>query len=276
LLEQAINVKSVKKAVKLTSKYLSSSESATDEEHFTKLAHSNMIARIEEQVNAMICCLATKNPTGSEVLGRVVLEGSVNLMFLSLKGNEKTIFSFFDLWLNGHKHKLDQMAGEIKGSPYEQTVEYQINERKKLLEICDKYVDTGIKSFGIDRNSIKSLWPTSIFKRFEALEMKQAYYENYHRLSGSSHMTAEDTISWLMSLDFEYEQRLAMSFEALSYSQMMSRFSCYYYVCALFACCISHGLKCENTISQFEKIKEDLLDSAKKLGPKAGVPQPKI
>ena len=69
-------------------------------------AFLNLMSRIYEQAQAMLVALATGSPASSEALGRIVVEGSINLMYLATLGNESTLVAFLESWVQEHNKKL--------------------------------------------------------------------------------------------------------------------------------------------------------------------------
>jgi len=57
-------------------------------------SHLNIIGRIFEQAQGMLVCIATRCPTSSEAIARVVIEGSVNLMVSDHQGKQLYIDRF--------------------------------------------------------------------------------------------------------------------------------------------------------------------------------------
>lgn len=269
----SVAVECVAEANEIAFNHMSNLKIRTDAEHFIIYTHMNLAARIYEQVEGMLACIATKCPTSSEALGRIVIEGSINLMYLSRLGNEKSIIAFFSSWTSEHERKLHEWKEKIKNKDYFDAVEPMIDERLTLVSIYKNFIENGIEKFSVNKDEFKKLWPKSIFSRFEALEKEESYYENYHRLSGSSHITAEDTILWLVSLDFSDEQRYKIAQEAWSYSIMMSRLSCLFFIDAVSYSCIRHGLTEGDQLNRLVELKSMVAKSANEIAKAAGVPK---
>jgi len=272
LLDIQVAVECVSEANEIAFNYISNIDSKSDAEHFTIYTHINLVGRIYEQVEGMLACIATKCPTSSEALGRIVIEGSINLMYMSSLGNEKTIIAFFSSWLNGHERKLLEWLESIKGKDYYPSVEPMIKERLSVVKIYSEFVEGAIDKFSADSNDFSKIWPKSIYKRFEALGKEESYYTNYHRLSGASHITAEDTISWLISLDYKESERHMLAKEAWPYSIMMSRLSCLFFIDALSFSCIYHGMTKGDELNRLIELKNKISESAEKISTAAGVP----
>jgi hypothetical protein len=233
----------------------------------------NLVSRIFEHVEGMLACVATRCPTSSEALGRVVVEGSVNLMHMSQFGHEKAIIAFFESWINEHERKLNRWKEIIKDKEYSNSVSDQIDQRKKLIEYHRICVNEIVTDFSIDRNDFSTIWPKTLFDRFKNIDREEFYYAHYHRLSGASHVTAEDTISWLISLNLDHKQQHNIAHEAVYYSIMMARLSSIFFIDAVAVCCISHGLQIGEVLDRFTELKENLLISVDDIAEAAGVPQ---
>lgn len=270
-IQAAVNC--VYEANKIGFEFISNIDNKIEKDGFILHTHLNIYGRIFEQVEGMLVCVATQCPTGSEALGRTVIEGSVNLMYMSGLGNEKTIIAFFDSWINGHKRKLSEWKEAIKDKDYFQNVEPMIDERLKFVESYRDFVNSFVINFDIDRKDNSLVWPKSLYKRFEALGLEGFYYENYHRLSGASHLTAEDTIAWLTILGSEQDVKNSHSRVAWAYSVMMSRLSCMFFLDATLMMCISHGMGKGNEMDRISELKGKLSIAVEQISKEAGVPQ---
>ncbi|MES2672588.1 MAG: DUF5677 domain-containing protein [Pseudomonadota bacterium] len=268
-----VSVESVFEANKIAWDFIANIDNKTEKDGFITHTHLNLIGRIFEQVEGMLTCIVNKCPTSSEALGRNVIEGSVNLMYIACLGNEKTIAAFFSSWLTEHTRKLSEWKEKIQCKEYSEKVGSMINARLSAMEGYKWYVDLIVNNFSLDISDFSQAWPKSIYKRFEALDMEESYYENYHRLSGSSHLTAEDTIAWLIALQVSDEQKHRLAEEAWAYSIMMSRLSCVFFVNAVAACCITHGMEDEENIKKLKAIRKNLHISAMEISKAAGVPE---
>ena len=266
------SLEGVAEANELVSEYLSKIEAKDDAEHFQILAYTNLIGRIYEQVEGMLATIAINCPTSSEALGRVVIEGAINLTYMAMFGDEKTLLAFFSTWVMEHQRKLDEWTENVKNKKYSEQVQPMIDERLAVLNIYNDFLQQGITQFGANESDFRKIWPKSIYKRFEAVGKEESYYANYHRLSGSSHITAEDTISWLLSLNFDNQQKLNLAKEALSYSIMMARLSCLFFIDAVVASCIHFGLRDGVELERMTELKSNIARSAQEIAKAAGVP----
>lgn len=259
-------------ANKIAYGYISEIEAKDDSEHFQLLSYINLIGRIYEQVEGMLATISINCPTSSEALGRVVIEGSINLTYMAMFGNEKTLLAFFSSWVTEHQRKLHEWSENIKSKEYSERVQPMIAERMAVVDIYNEFVQQGINQFGADVGEFRNIWPKSIYKRFEAIGKEDAYYENYHRLSGASHITAEDTISWLLSLNFDDEQRVKLAKEAWAYSIMMARLSSLFFIDAVAASCIHFGMRSGTELERMRELKENIIRSVQDIAKSAGVP----
>ncbi|WP_323950728.1 DUF5677 domain-containing protein [Aeromonas caviae] len=259
-------------ANKIAYGYISEIEAKDDSEHFQLLSYTNLIGRIYEQVEGMLATIAINCPTSSEALGRVVIEGSINLTYMAMFGNEKTLLAFLSSWVTEHQRKLNEWSENIKSKEYSERVQPMIAERMAVVDIYNEFVQQGINKFGADVGEFRNIWPKSIYKRFEAVGKEDAYYENYHRLSGASHITAEDTISWLLSLNFDDQQRINLAKEAWAYSIMMARLSSLFFIDAVAASCIHFGMRSGTELERMRELKENIIRSVQDIAKSAGVP----
>jgi hypothetical protein len=267
-----VSFECVAEANELAFEYISKIEAKDDAEHFQLLAYTNLIGRIYEQVEGMLATIAINCPTSSEALGRVVIEGSINLTYMAMFGDEKTLLAFFSTWVMEHQRKLDEWSENIKNKNYSEQVQPMIAERMAVLRIYNDFLQQGIIQFGVNENDFRKIWPKSIYTRFEAIGKEESYYENYHRLSGASHITAEDTISWLLSLNYDNQQKLKLAEEAWSYSIMMARLSSLFFIDALAASCIHFGMRNGAVLERMTELKSNIAKSAQEIAKAAGVP----
>ncbi len=239
--------------------------------NIVQLTHLNLVGRIFEQVEGMLVCIVANSPTSAEALARVVIEGSVNLMYLAKKGDEYTIHDFFKAWTVEHKRKLSHW----KDVANEEDVElmFQIEEREKLVDRLDGWVNR-FKGEIEEKGMTQAVcWPGQLLERFKQVDLVQDYYSCYHRLSGSSHFTSEDTILWVLSVLYLKNGNRELSEEAWSYSIMMARYACMYFIGAIQACCECHGLSDKSQVEQLESLRRKALAFAEELKEKAGVPR---
>ncbi|MCC4269087.1 DUF5677 domain-containing protein [Marinobacter nauticus] len=253
--------------------YLSDLSPKDDAQNFTIYTHINLIGRIFEQVEGMLSCIATRNHASAEALARVVVEGSTNLMYFSFCGNEKSIISFMAMWVSEHKRKLAEWKDYITDKDANGTVVAMINKRLEAVNLYEEFVEHGLDKFSVEKNEFPKLWPKSIFRRFQALGQESSYYTNYHRLSGSSHITAEDTILWLMSIGMGDEDKCKIGQETLSYSIMMTRISSMSFIDGVAFSCIHHGLEGGEQLNRLLKLKGIIEKTTHEIAEAAGVPK---
>ncbi|MGK3114275.1 DUF5677 domain-containing protein [Candidatus Pantoea formicae] len=252
--------------------FISNLECDTEEKSFSNFVSINMIGRVYEQIEGMLLCIATKSYTSAEAIARVVFESSINLMYMALCGDEKTIAAFMSKWVVEHRRKLDEWKKDIVGKRYQAQVEALINERVNALRLYEEYVEKVREKFDVTPEQYNTLWTNSLFKRFEALNKEADYYSIYHRLSGSSHMTAEDTIMFMISIQLPDEIRYKVAVEACSYSIMMTRIVSFQFIESVAASCIRHGMADISEIEGFKQLQKNVYNSIEEIKVAAGVP----
>jgi hypothetical protein len=265
----AINV--VYEADEIAISYLGEIDPKDQSAGFRIHALLNLLGRVFEHTQAMLVAVATGSPASAEALARIVVEGSVNVMYLAAHGNSATLIRFFRAWLGEHDRKLTEWREKIQGEQYANRVSQMIEDRRQVVVGLEAYLNQVEIQCAIDPAAPGAEWPKAIFKRFAALGRETDYYESYHRLSGASHLTGEDTLTWLISLDMPNELRQRLGKEAWAYSVMMTRIASMFFVDAVAACVISYG----------RESNEDLLNCKCSLGKavdsiarEAGVPLP--
>nr|WP_240894274.1 DUF5677 domain-containing protein [Halomonas alimentaria] len=279
--DEKLNLSNIKVALecaadanKISYDYIANIDNKTEKDGFIVHAHLNFIGRIYEQIEGMLCCIAAQCFTSSEALARVVQESSINLMFMALHGDERTITAYMAKWYDEHVRKLKEWKVEASKKEYASQVTPLIDERISAISFYENYVELAKTNFSVKPSEYNDLWWNSLFKRFEQLGKTGDYFSIYHRLSGSSHMTAEDTILHMMTLQHPLEARKLIAFEACSYSVMMSRIVTSSFVEAVTYCCIRHNMIDEENLSKFKKLLSRLGEEIKKISKDAGVPSP--
>lgn len=250
--------------------FLSEVEPATPKDGFRIHALLNLMSRIYEHAQAMLVALATGSPASCEALGRTVVEGAVNLMYLAALGDASTLVAFLDSWVQEHDKKLAEWRRRVQGTEDAEQIGKMIAERKELVDGYVEYLAQIQSQCQIEEAQGAKTWPPTLLKRFELLGRQTDYYESYHRLSGASHITGEDTLSYLisLSLDGEYAQRVGA--EAWAYSTMMSRLVSKFFVEAVAACVIAYSRVGNEDL---QTLRRKLAAGVRELTVAAGVPR---
>jgi hypothetical protein len=265
----AVAVEAIHEANEIAIAYLGEIDSQENSAGFRIHTLLNLLGRVFEHAQGMLVALATGSPASSEALARIVVEGSVNISYLASKGNSATLLLFFRAWLREHERKLSEWKSEIAGEPYASRVNAMIAERQGLVSDLQTFVNTIEESCSLSIENTTPEWPKSLFKRFEAINRQTDYYESYHRLSGASHITGEDTLTWLMALNLPNEQKHRLAVEAWAYSTMMSRISCTFFIDAVTAAVVAYGRMEKNDLHACQ---ERLAKAIHNIAREAGVP----
>lgn len=265
-----VAVEAIYDANKIAVEYLGEIEPSDAKAGFRIHSLVNLLGRIYEHSEGMLVAISTGSPASAEALARIVVEGSINIMYLATIGNSSTLIQFFRSWLYEHGRKLAEWKETIKGESYAEKVSAMIDERSDFIQALSQYVDSIESQSLIDPADKSTEWPKALFKRFEAMGRKTDYYESYHRLSGASHLTGEDTLLWLISLEMPVEQKINMAKEAWAYSTMMTRIASTFFVDAAAACVIGYG---RSNNDDLQKLKQSLARSVQEIAKEAGVPQ---
>jgi hypothetical protein len=277
-LDRKLNLSAIKVALESAAEansmaynYIAYIDNETEKDAFIVHTHLNLIGRIYEQVEGMLTCVATQSYTSAEALARVVQESSINLMYMAMH-DERTITAFMAKWYDEHFGKLNEWKKKVADKEYASQVIPLIDGRITGISHYAEYIELAKSNFSVMESEYNDLWPKKLFKRFEALGEVEAYFSIYHRLSGSSHMTAEDTILHMMTLQWTVEARQLIAFEACSYSVMMSRIVIDTFVDVVAFCCIRHGMTNEDSLNKFKDIKSKLATAIQEISKDAGIP----
>jgi hypothetical protein len=271
LSEVAVAVDAIYEANQIATAYLGEVEPEDGSAGFRIHSLLNLLGRIFEHAQAMLVAVSTGSPASAEALARIVVEGSMNVMYLTTLGDSGTLIRFFQSWLSEHDRKLTKWKQKIQGEAYAGRVSAMIEERRGVVVGLESYLKLVETQCSIDTASLSAEWPKTLFKRFEALGRETDYYESYHRLSGASHITGEDTLSWLVALNVPIDQRHKMGLEAWAYSIMMTRIACRFFVEATASCAIAYG-RANN--DDLQNCRRALGEAAHSIAHKAGVPRP--
>lgn len=269
LREVAVAVNAIYRAEEIGFDFLKNLEPNDQGVGFRIHALINLLSRVFEHAQAMLVAIATGSPASAEALARIVVEGSVNIMYLATFGDSGTLLQFFRSWLSEHDRKLSEWRQKIQGEEFAGRVTAMIEARRQVVGTLEGYLKGVEDQCGIDKSAPGAEWPKSLFKRFESLGRETDYYESYHRLSGASHLTGEDTLTWLISLSMPAELSQRMGQEAWAYSIMMTRIASSFFVDAVAACVIVHGRMNNDDL---QDCKRALGKAVKQIARAAGVP----
>jgi hypothetical protein len=272
LSEVAAAVEAIYHANEIAVSYLGEIDPQENSTGFRIHSLLNLLARVFEHAQAMLVALATRSPASSEALARIVVEGSVNVAYLAAKGDAATLIRFFRSWLREHERKISELKIEVENEPYGVRVTSMIEERLQLVAGLTTFLDQIEDNCSLKNVEALADWPKSLFRRFEALGRQTDYYESYHRLSGSSHISGEDTLIWLLSLELPAEKRHQLAVEAWAYSTMMTRIACTFFIDAVATSVIGYG-RTEN--ADLRACKESLSKAITEIAMQAGVPSVK-
>jgi hypothetical protein len=256
--------------------YMCSYEPPSKREELLVAVYSNMIGRLHEHISGMLVCLATKNAPSAEALARTVLEVSVNLLFMLHDDREKAFLGYCDAWFISHERQLDQwLEYEAKLNKKTGNIS-KIKNRMEMLEGQKMIIDQLVSTLNMNREkNYRDVYPKSLFKRFKSLGKENQYFTSYHRLSNSSHLLAEDTISWLLGImNGDREKLFEMGREAMVYSQIMSLIVLVTAIEAIGVFAIVHNfLDCASLV---QECRSKLITEVEKLSIHAGVPKEEI
>ncbi|CAB3739485.1 hypothetical protein R8871_06501 [Paraburkholderia graminis C4D1M] len=227
----------------------------------------NLLSRTYEHVQAMLVASVTGSPASSEVLGRTVIEGAINVTYLAARGNPGMLLNFLHSWVSEHNKKLIDWRQLIADRAPPDVLD-RIDVRQSLLGPLTKYLEGAETHCGLTAERSSSPWPKQLLQRFQALDCEDAYFECYHRLSGACHLTGEDTINYLIAQAMSRDVQVRMAREAWAYSRMMTMFSSLFFLDAADACAQAFG----GTIPSLDAHHTRIVKEIVKIGPAAGVP----
>ena len=264
----AVAVDAVYSAASLFTEFLQNVESPDNAFGFRIYSFLNMLGRTCEHAQGMLVAMATGSATSAEALGRIVVESSINLMFLATKGDPATLVKFYQTWLEEHRKRLADWEKLVQEEAPNSGILGMIAERRQAVSNLSDFLDANVAQCPIDMSS-PAPWPGQIRQRFQQVGREGAYFTTYHRLSGSSHVTGEDTLMWFLSLNGTPEMREKLGHEAWAYSVMMTLAVCQFFIDAVSACCEDAGMPPNAEL----RAHRQALDAAIfEIAPAAGVP----
>jgi len=267
----SVPVEALYEANELAYNLISGVDPQDDKHGFVVQAHLNLLGRLFEQASGMLVCITTKSYTSAEALGRVVVEGAINFMYLSIHAHDKTLVAYIESWLNEHQRKLKEFIDNYSLVEAAAEAVSGMRQRHAAIELQRTVFEQMITDLRLDRVAPRDAWPKSLFQRFQGVNREHDYYTSYHRLSSASHLAAEDTLNWLLGIGLGNPKMLKnLAIEAVSYSVMMSRIAVTFFVDAAIFCCIGHH---RLEVEPFSEIKLKLQESIAEVEVSAGVPK---
>lgn len=270
LVDVAVAVEAVYACNEITTQFLADIDPVNSREGFRIHSLLNLMGRIFEHAQAMLVAIGTGSPASAEALARIVVEGSVNVMYLTAKGDAGTLVRFYRSWLTEHDRKLTDWRLRVQTEKLADKITAMIEARRGVIDGLSNFLDQVQAQCQIDASTPTSEWPKSLLHRFQSIGRETDYYEIYHRLSGSSHITGEDTLSWLLAMQQpDVASRRKLGREAWAYSIMMTRFASIFFIDAAFACGHAYGMA---PSQEMEEHRITLLQAIDEIGLRAGVP----
>jgi hypothetical protein len=271
LIDSAVAIESCGKADEILNDYLVLVVPKSNEDGFRVRSLTNLTARLYEHVQGMLVAISTGSPASAEALARVVVEGAINIIYLAEKGDSGALIRFFRSWLSEHGRKLDEWKAKVdqEAGLDNDNTSALIHERVRVVGLLKEFVDNIEVQCSINLEGCESEWPKSLYKRFEALGREEDYYSSYHRLSGASHITGEDTIMWFLMMQAPRELAIKCAEEAWGYSIMMTRIAGVFFLDAAIACVEAYGRKSNSDLHQCRR---ELTNSVHEISRRAGVP----
>lgn len=270
LVNVAVAVEAVYACDEITTQFLADIDPVDSSDGFRIHSLLNLMGRVFEHAQAMLVAMGTGSPASAEALARIVVEGSVNVMYLTTKGGAGTLVRFYRSWLTEHDRKLAEWKQRVQTEGLPTNISAMIEVRRSVVDGLGHFLDQVQSQCDIDVSTPTSEWPKALFHRFKAIGRETDYYEIYHRLSGSSHITGEDTLSWLLVMqqpDVANRRRLGQ--EAWAYSIMMTRFASIFFIDAALACCQAYGM---TSSQELQAHRISLYRAIEEIASHAGVP----
>jgi hypothetical protein len=187
--------------------------------------------RIYEQIVGGISCVSTKNHASSEVLSRTAIESSVNILLMLKNDTESKVLTWLKKYVNDDINHINNWEDSLKNNQEKEIHLPKIKVRRELNTIKKEFVDTYIQQIKevleIDDNYIL---PRKYSKRFEDIGEEITYHTVYTRLSATTHLNAEDTVSYMMAKIYgTEEEQYKIGLEHIAFSEYMLIYAMLFY-----------------------------------------------
>ena len=193
----------------------------------------HLLHRIYEHTEGSVVAFNTGFPASSETIARVVVEGSVNVMYILAGDRVNRLESYFrnyletteqraDKWLRARSQLKDDEANAHKSSA-NRRLEYN-KEMEALINLWSSQMDHFRSKSSLEK------WP-SVYNRFTSLGLETFYRTVYTRMCSQTHVDAEDTINYfygVISGDTEFFNRAAI--ETLNFSRLLVYYGISFYI----------------------------------------------
>ncbi|NOQ30610.1 MAG: hypothetical protein GQ570_05755 [Helicobacteraceae bacterium] len=210
--------------------------------------------RIYEQITGSISCVCTKNHSSSEVLSRTAIESSVNIL-LMLKGDtESKTFSWLKKYISDDINHIQNWEDSLKNDEEKRIHLPRITTRRELHTLKKEFVNTYIEQVKevLEIDETYTL-PRKYLKRFQEVDEEITYHTVYSRLSATTHLNAEDTISYMMAKIYGDEQQLQIGLEHIAFSEFMLIYSLLFYTKIVDKFILKYSSKEDDEITKIEE-----------------------
>lgn len=187
--------------------------------------------RIYEQITGSISCVCTKNHSSSEVLSRTAIESSVNILLMLQGDTESKTFSWLKKYISDDINHIQNWEDSLKNDEEKRIHSPRIDTRRKIHTLKKEFVDTYIKQVKeiLEIDDTYTL-PRKYLKRFQDVDEEITYHTVYTRLSATTHLNAEDTISYMIAkVHGDEQQQLKIGLEHIAFSEYMLIYSLLFY-----------------------------------------------
>jgi hypothetical protein len=159
----------------------------------------SMLHRVFENTEGVIISYFTGCWSSVEILARVVMESSVNVMYVLDCNKSDRLTQYLNYYFNECEKRINKYLNEIDSIPdSEKTDFFQAAERsRKILKERKKYLFKILKTDNIHSNTDKSSW-LNAYDRFKYFNLQVDYRQYYSTLSSQVHNDAESLIDYIL------------------------------------------------------------------------------
>ena len=193
-----------------------------------------MLDRAFEHAVGALVAYVTGCVASAEVVARVAIESSVNVMYILAGDRLGRLNAYFRSYLeDAHKYvtRWIKLASQMDG-PESKAHQDAALYRLKGIEAVDSFVDRAMSAVGISKGSSRTVkWPRTIADRFDALGMTSMYRTVYARMCSQVHNDAEDTLNFYMAVS-SGDQRVMeqMGLETVNFGRLLVYYGVWFYI----------------------------------------------
>jgi hypothetical protein len=160
----------------------------------------SMLHRIFEHEESIIISFFTGAWASVEILARVVMESSVNVMYILDRDRAARLIQYFKYYFKNTKTSINRYMKLIESASDSDKAELKkVGERNRsILKRREESLFHVLKLDNI-HSKTSTPWPNSVYNKFEVLGLELDYRTYYASLSSQVHDDADSLIDYILS-----------------------------------------------------------------------------